>query len=60
MQLKKHTLNLREGDYDYLDSLYKSQGLPAAVVIRTIIARTVDHYRSQESKPDFVIGALDE
>jgi hypothetical protein len=56
MQLKKHTLNLREGDYEYLTSLFEPQGLKTAHVIRNIIARTVDGFRENESKIDFSLG----
>ena len=60
MELQKHTLNLRAGDYEYLDSLFGSQGLKAAVVIRTIVSRSVDHYRKQETPIDFTLGVSDD
>lgn len=56
MQLKKHTLNLRDGDYEYLTSLFEPQGLKAAAVIRNLIARSVDSFRENESKIDFTLG----
>lgn len=38
--LKKHTLNLREGDYERLQSLYPELG--AAVVIRKLVSNYLD------------------
>jgi hypothetical protein len=49
--LQKHTLHLRLGDWDYLASIYKLQGLPTSVVVRTIVSRHVDELRTQEKAP---------
>ncbi len=46
--LQKHTLNFRPGDWAYLESIYKSHGLPTSVVIRTLISAKVDELKAQE------------
>jgi len=48
--LKKHTLNLREGDWDYLESVYSASGRSVSTVIRTIISAYVDRLKSTESE----------
>ena len=50
--LHKHTLNLREGDWDYIESVYLPKGLATAVVIRTIVSNLVDRLRKQEEPTD--------
>jgi len=49
--LHKHTLNLREGDWAYLESLYKPNGLDTSVVIRTLISTHVDEMKAKEETP---------
>ena len=49
--LQKHTLNLRLGDWAYLESVYKINGLDTSVVIRTLISKHVDELRSKEEVP---------
>lgn len=51
-ELHKHTLNLRAGDYTYLDQVFGPSGVPAAVVIRQLISNHVDYLRSQEPPLD--------
>lgn len=46
--IKKHTLNLREGDWDYLESMFKPNGIPTAVAVRTLISNFVDKKRDEE------------
>ena len=48
MQLHKHTLNLRDGDFDYLATVYGPAGMEASVAIRTIVAAHVDRLRRNE------------
>ncbi len=50
-QLRKHTLFLREGDWDYLESIYKTQGLNTSVIVRTLVSNHVDKLRSREDQP---------
>lgn len=57
--LQKHTLNLRSGDWDYLESVFGPQGIQTSAVIRRIVAQTVDHLRAQETQLDFTLGAPD-
>lgn len=59
-ELQKHTLNLRRGDYDYLQQVFASQGIPAAVAIRRIISRHVDYFREQETPVDIRLEPTDE
>ena len=40
--LTKHTLYLREGDYDFIRDTYAAKGVPAALIIRKIVSRFVD------------------
>lgn len=46
MKLRKHTLNLREGDWDAIERVYAPRGIPTAVVIRQVISRLVDRVLS--------------
>lgn len=54
--LQKHTLNLRAGDWDYLETVFAPQGIQTSSVIRRIVAQTVDHLRAQESPATFSLG----
>ena len=54
--LQKHTLNLRAGDWDYLDSVFASQGISTSTVIRRLVSQTVDHLRTHESSADITLG----
>jgi hypothetical protein len=47
-EFQKHTVNLRPGDYAYLQQVFGPSGVPAAVMIRKIIAKHVDYLRSKE------------
>jgi hypothetical protein len=42
VDLKKHTLNLREGDYARINDVFAKDGISASFVIRRIISRYVD------------------
>jgi hypothetical protein len=46
--LQKVTLNLRAGDWDYIESIAKPQGLATSEVVRILISNFVDKKRSQE------------
>lgn len=46
--IKKHTLNLRDGDWDYLESMFKPNGIATAVAVRTLISTFVDKKRDEE------------
>lgn len=56
--LQKHTLNLRRGDWDYLESVFDPQNVSTSLVVRQIISKTVDHLRAQETPLDFSLGDL--
>lgn len=45
--LQKHTLLLREGDYEFLNSIYRAKRLTAAVVIRALVSSAVDRIKQQ-------------
>lgn len=45
--LKKHTLFLRDGDFDFLTVAFSARGLPASYVIRDVVARYVDALKAQ-------------
>ena len=53
MNLKKHTINLREGDYDYLATICQSRALPVSNLIRSIISAYVDNLKQQEGRISF-------
>jgi hypothetical protein len=46
--LQKHTLNLRTGDWDYLESIFKPNGIPTSTAVRTLISNFVDKKRAEE------------
>jgi hypothetical protein len=48
--LKKHTLHLRDGDWDFLESAFKPNGIPTSVAVRTIISNYVDKKRKEEQE----------
>ena len=48
--LKKHTLHLRDGDFDYIQSIYHRHAIGASLVIRTLVANFVDSKRAQEDE----------
>jgi len=50
--LQKHTLNLRTGDFAYLDNHYSASPNNASEVIRTIVSKYVDHIRSTQQTPE--------
>ena len=50
--LKKHTLNLRDGDFDYLSSVYGPKHLTASGVIQILVSAHVDKLREQVSEID--------
>lgn len=45
--LQKHTLYLREGDWDYLESLFRQSGIATSLVIRTLVSNYVDKKRKE-------------
>lgn len=47
--LRKHTLNLREGDWDYLTSVLRPQDVDTSVFIRRLVSQTVDTYRHAQT-----------
>ena len=51
--LHKHTLNLRAGDWDYIESIYRARGIPTALVVRKIVSTFVDRLRAKEAPIDF-------
>lgn len=50
--IKKHTLNLRSGDWDFLEQVYAHQGIATSVVVRTIISDFVDRKRQELDLPE--------
>ena len=50
-ELQKHTLHLRRGDFDYIGDVYAEKGVPASVVIRTIVSKFVDNIRAASTPP---------
>lgn len=47
--LQKHTLNLRSGDWAYLESVLNPAGVHTSTFIRKQISRIVDSLRSGET-----------
>lgn len=48
--IEKHTLNLREGDYGFLQEYYATEGATAASIIRMLTAQHVDKLRTAQTK----------
>jgi hypothetical protein len=48
-RLQKHTLLLREGDYNEISTVFAPKGIPAAEVIRKVISDFVDRFQSEET-----------
>lgn len=44
--LQKHTLNLREGDWEYIESVFQARGVPTSTVVRRIVSRFVETLRT--------------
>jgi len=55
--IHKHTLNLRTGDWDYIESVFYPQGVATSTVIRTIVSNYVDGLKSKENKPNLELDA---
>jgi len=47
-ETQKHTLHLREGDWDYITSVYKVKGVSTSLVVRTLVANFVDKLQQKE------------
>lgn len=45
--LEKKTLNLRRGDWDFIESICRPRGIPTSVGVRTIISNYVEANRPQ-------------
>jgi len=56
--LKKHTLNLREGDFDEIADRFENVG--ASLVIRRIVSNFVDNLRSGDKQAAFNISEEEE
>ena len=50
--LQKHTLHLRLGDWAFLESVYKLNGLATSVIVRTLVSKHVDELRAKEKAPE--------
>ena len=46
-QFSKHTLNLRPGDVEFLQTMAEGSAVTASVVIRLVIARYVDNLKAR-------------
>ena len=47
--LQKHTLNLRTGDWDYIESIAGPKGIGTSEVIRALVRDFVDKRRANET-----------
>lgn len=47
-EITKHTLNLRSGDWDFIESIFKPRGVATSIVVRSLISRYVDEARKNE------------
>lgn len=41
-KLQKHTLFLRKGDWEYIESVFQARGYPTSAIVRRVISRFVD------------------
>jgi len=46
--LEKKTLYFREGDWNYLESIMRPNGIATSVAIRSIVSKFVDERRGQQ------------
>jgi hypothetical protein len=53
-KLRKHTLNLRDGDYERLQALWPDVG--AAVIIRRIISSFLDREENNRSSSNIEVN----
>ena len=44
---KKHTLHLRDGDFDFLATVFAQKQLSPSYVVRTLISEYVDKLKAQ-------------
>jgi len=56
---KKHTLYLRDGDWDFIESIYKPHGIGTSTVIRTLVSNYVDKKRADLRNEDTTDLKLD-
>ena len=47
-EISKHTLNLRAGDWDFIESIYKPYGVHTSIIVRSLISKFVDDRRQSE------------
>ena len=52
IEMQKHTLKLRAGDYQRISEVYANRDLTAARVIRTLISRFVDNLEIKVAEVD--------
>jgi len=48
--LEKKTLFFRRGDWDFLESIMRPNGIPTSAAIRAIVSRFVDERRAQTTQ----------
>lgn len=48
MELQKHTLNLRRGDWEALTDAYRGTGMDTSTVIRLMVANLVDRINTTD------------
>lgn len=55
--MQKHTLWLREGDWAYIEALYKHNGVSTSLAIRSIVGNFVDEHRRNNKEGSNKLGA---
>ena len=55
--LEKKTLNIRRGDWDFLESICRPNGIATSVAVRTIISKFVDQKRAAVADPQIDLEA---
>jgi hypothetical protein len=50
--LHKHTLHLRKGDWDFIESICRPNGIPTSVTIRVLVSNFVDEQKAKENPID--------
>lgn len=59
-ELKKHTLNLRAGDWDYLESVLSPNGISTSMFLRKQVSAIVDSWRSNQTPlPEITVPLKD-
>lgn len=58
IQLQKKTLNLRKGDWDYIEEQYSARGVQVSTVVRYLVSLHVDALKVGEMDLDELMAEI--